>query len=145
LESVPLVDTVFDAFSFEKFRSASEKVAVSSDSVVSLGRVLSEDSAVADAVRFDSELLRRFEPVVSFDSFLKASQALSLAEVQRVSDVVRKSFSSGLSEAAAVSDAFTAKLPSGVVPVVADLSALRVAVAELSKTRRAFADLEAKA
>jgi len=144
LESVPLVDAVFDAFSFEKFRSASEEVAVSSDSVVSLRRVLSEDSAVADVVRFDSELFRRFEPVVLFDSFLKASQALSLAEVQRVSDAARKSFSSGLSEAAAVSDALTTKLPSSVIPAVADLSALRVAVAELSKPRGAFTDSESK-
>jgi len=43
------------------------------------------------------------------------------------------------------SDALSLLLPAETVPDAIDLTALRVAVAEMSKTRRAFADLEAKA
>jgi len=145
-----LLRSVFEAFSTSDEESAlvskllAEVQSVEDSESVSVFRLLGESARVQlgfsrDAV-FRRSVLQGLSVIDIETVFSQRVFTEGLAAVDSLVLALRRALDAGFS----VSDVLSLLLPAETVPDAVDLAALRVAVAELSKTRRAFADLEAK-
>jgi len=145
-----LLRSVFEAFSASDRESAlvskllAEVQSVEDSESVSVFRLLGESARLQlgfsrDAV-FRRSVLQGLSVIDIETVFSQRVFTEGLAAVDSLAFALRRALDAGFS----VSDVLSLLVPAETVPDAVDLAALRVAVAELSKTRRAFADLEAK-
>jgi len=150
----PLFESAAAQDSFESeaslFRDFEQAPKVADLERVETRRELAESSGLVDEVQRAAALLRFLgedAELVDAESVLAGRRfgedgvfTEGLAAVDSLAFALRRALDAGFS----VSDVLSLLVPAETVPDAVDLAALRVAVAELSKTRRAFADLEAK-
>jgi len=145
-----LLRSVFEAFSASDRESAlvskllAEVQSVEDSESVSVFRLLGESARLQlgfsrDAV-FRRSVLQGLSVIDIETVFSQRVFTEGVAAVDSLAFALRRALDAGFS----VSDVLSLLVPAETVPDAVDLAALRVAVAELSKTRRAFADLEAK-
>jgi hypothetical protein len=166
-DSFALEKQVFESFSQSDDASTllsrlfSEDVVVADAQASALSRLLFEAEAVVDSETFrvfkvvgesavvqrglstEADLTRAFFEVFEADDALRFLSGIVLEAALDLSDSVFVSLNKVLEAGVGFSLSVDLKALASAVPEAVDLRALRVAVADLSKTRRAFADLEA--
>jgi hypothetical protein len=106
-------------------------------------KVVRESAVVQRGLSTEADLNRAFFELLEADDAVRLLRGILLDAALDLSDSVSVSLNRVLEAGVGFSLSVETKALASAVPEAVDLRALRVAVADLSKSRRAFADLEA--